>query len=169
MIVLVVLGLSPYVYCQDTARGGSEGVGVLSSSAGNLGSSSGDAGEEQSKSTRDPFWPVGYTPSQPGSGAASQTSVGQGTADADSQSELDMSGLSLEEQAIIKSHVRVGGILVQRNECLAIINSQLVRQGDDLSVLTSLKVYTFMIRSLTPDSIVLESVNEQVREEGKNP
>jgi hypothetical protein len=94
---------------------------------------------------------------------------GQGVANEDSHDELDMSGLSLEEQAIIRSHVRVDGILLQKNECIAIINSQIVRQGDDLSVLTGKKLYKFLIRSLTPDSIVLESVNEQVREEGQNP
>ena len=170
MIMLVVSGLSSYVYCQDTARTDSQDVGGVSPSAGNLGSPSGEAGEKQHEALRDPFWPVGYTPStaaSPAGGFVGQETLGD--TDPESHEELDLTGLSDEEQAIIRAHVKVGGILVQKNECIAIINSQLVRQGDDLTVLTDRRLYKFMIRSLTPDRIVLDSVNEQVREEGQNP
>lgn len=170
MIVLVVLGSTPYVYCQEAAVGSDEDAGVVSPAAGTRGSGSGEAGEEQAETLRDPFWPVGYEPSKSEDflGVTDPERVDDETGPA-SHDELDMTGLSDEEQAIIKSRVKVGGILVQKNECIAIINSQLVRQGDDLSVLTEMKHYKFMIRKLTPDRIVLDSVNEPVRVGGQNP
>lgn len=169
MIMLVVFGLTPYGSCQETAP--AEGIGTpgAASIVGNRGEMSGSTGEKKAETERDPFWPVGYTPSVAGSQASAVDGAVETSGaepDSNAQEGLDTSGLSEEEQAVIKSHVRVGGILVQRGECIAIINGQLVLQGDDLSVLTGKKLYRFMIRSLTPDRIVLESVNEQVTETG---
>ena len=168
IILLVVSAWAPYVYCQGSVVDQGREPGTLTASAGARGSESGKAGEKTTGMLRDPFWPVSF--SQVSYRDGSQPAISEiAVEDAGGHDELDMSGLAEEEQAIIKSRVRVGGILVQKDECIAIINSQLVKQGDDLSVLTSKRMYQFKIRNLTPDRIVLESVNETAREEGRNP
>ena len=51
----------------------------------------------------------------------------------DPRGHVDYSRLSPEEQAVIKSQMVVGGILQQGDICLAIINKQLVKQGETLT------------------------------------
>ena len=95
---------------------------------------------------RDPFWPVGYT------GAAKAPSA----AEEKEKVSLDLSRLSAEQQAIIKSHMRVGGILQRGSQRIAIINSDVVREGDDMRINVDGQSYTFHIKSLQPHNIVLE-------------
>jgi hypothetical protein len=108
---------------------------------------------------RDPFWPVGFRPkpSEPRVVAGEASGPpGAGPTD-DEQKALDLGRLTEEEQAVIKSHMRVGGILQQGNSCMAILNNQLVKKGDALSIETETRAYTFVVSALTPNRIVLES------------
>jgi hypothetical protein len=111
-------------------------------------------------SDRDPFWPVGYEASSPSSssGAAKEE-----------QPLLDLSRLSPEEQAVIKSNMKVGGILEQGASRVAYINNDVVREGDKVSINVHGQSYKFLIRSLQPQNIVLEPVrieqDEQPQEE----
>jgi len=104
---------------------------------------------------RDPFWPVGYVP-EGHQEEAEQPKEGQEL--------LDLSRLSAEEQAIIKSHLRVGGILEQGRNRVAIINSDIVSQGDVMKLRVRGGVYRFLIRSLDPENIVLEPIREKPSE-----
>ncbi len=113
--------------------------------------------------SRDPFWPVGYEPSR--APAPSQEAAPQAL--------LDLSRLSPAEQAIIKSHLRVGGILEQGRDRVAIINSDVVREGEKINILVHGQTYRFQILSLEPQNIVLEPVKteklEQPQEEEETP
>lgn len=106
---------------------------------------------------RDPFWPVGYMPpaKQDGDTAAGKSATAH--QDQSDQSALDLSGLSEEEQRVIRERMRLGGVLQQAGEIWAIINNQLVKQGETITVDTSRKNYLFLVKHLTPDRIVLES------------
>lgn len=106
------------------------------------------------ESLRDPFWPVGYAPAGT-AGPRAEKKEGL----------LDLSRLSPEEQAIIKSHLRVGGILEQRGRRVAIINSDVVKEGDVMKLNVSGATYRFLIRSLQPQNIVLEPIQEEEKPE----
>ena len=105
---------------------------------------------------RDPFWPVGYE----------QKAVAKKTSGEEPKQALfDLSRLSPEEQAIIKSHTRVGGILEQGGRRVAIINSDVVREGETLSIRVQGQTYRFLIQSLQPRNIVLEPL--ELEEQGQ--
>ena len=112
MIVLVVLGSTPYVYCQDAAADTGQEVGAALPAAGTRGIGTGEAGEDQPDALRDPFWPVGYAPSRNGpleeGATGDQESVGETSPEG--HNELDMTGLSDEEQAIIKARSASGTV-----------------------------------------------------------
>jgi len=108
--------------------------------------------------TRDPFWPVGYTP--PVHVQAAPTAAGSAEAVDETRGHVDFSGLTREEQAVIKSQMIVGGILQQGDTCLAIINQQLVKEGEELSLEAAQKTYRFGVKKLTPEKILLESMQE---------
>jgi hypothetical protein len=106
---------------------------------------------------RDPFWPVGYVP--PVVKVQRQSSTSGELVD-ETKGHVDFSGLTKEEQAVIKSRMVVGGILKQGSTCLAIINQQLVNEGEELSLKSEDKTYRFGVKKLTPDKILLESMQE---------
>jgi hypothetical protein len=108
-----------------------------------------EAGAPGAEHVRDPFWPVGYRPASEAPQEEPETSV------------LDLSRLSPEEQAIIKSHLKVGGILQQGNERIAIINTDVVKEGDTVALRVSGQTYRFLIRSLEPRNIVLEPIKTE--------
>ena len=149
-IVLGVAGINPYAAAQiETAmvEGDREPNAIEYREA-----QGGTDGIQQAVDDRDPFWPVGYVPKP----AAAEAEV------EDDFDELgghvDFSGLSKEERAVIKSKMVVGGILQQGNICLAIINNQLLKQGDGLSLKSGSKTYEFTVRRLTTEKILLESL-----------
>ena len=115
---------------------------------------------EGSAVDRDPFWPVGYEPS-------GRSNSSSGGAEPQGQPLLDLSRLSPEEQAIIKSNMRVGGILEQGASRVAYINNDVVREGDKVSMHVRGQEYRFLIRSLQPQNIVLEPVRIEQNEQPK--
>lgn len=109
---------------------------------------------------RDPFWPVGYEPPPPERGTGLQGGGAQAAAAGDGredQSALDLAGLSPEEQRVIRERLRLGGVLQQAGEIWAILNNQLVKQGETVTIDSGRKHYLFLVKKLTPDRIVLES------------
>lgn len=113
-----------------------------------------DKNFQKSATARDPFWPVGYVPAEPELEAGPEAAK---EAVDETGGHVDFSGLTKEEQAIIKSKMVVGGILKQGAICLAIINQQLVKEGDELSLQAADMTYRFGVKKLTPESILLES------------
>lgn len=103
--------------------------------------------------SRDPFWPVGFVPKKK-TAAVESASSGLGEADA----ALDLEGLSPEERALIRERMKVGGILQQGTGILAMINNQLVRQGEKVTLESDRRSYDFRVKKLTPERIVLESL-----------
>ena len=151
-IVLGLLAQLPYATAQiENAANG----GIVGTSAFDQGETQGEADDfiQAIRHERDPFWPVGYVPEP------------QEVAEDPSEDEIDetgghvdFSGLSKAEQQVIKSKMVVGGILQQGNVCLAIINNQLLKQGDGLSLQSDSKLYEFTVKRLTPEKILLESM-----------
>jgi len=114
---------------------------------------------EGAERLRDPFWPVGHV-------ASARARAGGGESDDASRSLLDISRLSPEEQEIIRAHMNVGGIMERGRERVAIINSEVVREGDTMAIDVRGQTYRFLIRSLQPHNIALEPV---VADENKEP
>ncbi len=114
--------------------------------------------EADSNPPRDPFWPVGYwpEPSQPvvvGDENAVEPEVIDGAP-------VDFVALSLEEQQLIKSKMRIGGILSQPSGCIAIINEQLLKERDTLQLEANGRKYEFLLKTLTPKRVLLESLSD---------
>ena len=153
----IVLGLFtqlPYGSAQiENATNG----GIVATSPFDQGETQGEAEDvvQATSNDRDPFWPVGYAPDP--EVLAEDRSDAEDEID-ETGGHVDFSGLSKAEQQIIKSRMVVGGILQQGNVCLAIINNQLLKQGDGLSLQSDSKVYEFIVRKLTPEKILLESM-----------
>ena len=131
------------------------GTGLTKDNAVQTQAVSGEPAEPlRETTTRDPFWPIDYVPVVQDLEADRPGQQGVG----DPQGHIDYSRLSPEEQAVIKSQMAVGGILQQGDICLAIINKQLVKRGETLTFSGMGKTYDFVVRDLTPDKIVLESM-----------
>ena len=114
--------------------------------------------EADSNPPRDPFWPVGYwpEPSQPvvvGDENAVEPEVIDGAP-------VDFVALSLEEQELIKSNMRIGGILSQPSGCIAIINEQLLKERDTLQLEANGRKYEFLLKTLTTKRVILESLSD---------
>jgi hypothetical protein len=105
-----------------------------------------DAPATENAAGRDPFWPVNYQPDP--------KSAGSGASDADEV--LQIRSLSLEEQSYIRGRLRVGGIMQQGRQRVAIINRQVVREGDILTLQRDHRTYRFIVRSLEEKNIILE-------------
>jgi hypothetical protein len=71
---------------------------------------------------------------------------------------VDFSGLSPEERELIKSQMRVGGILSQPSGCIAIINDQLLKEGDTLQIEAGGRNFEFVLKTLTTERVLLESL-----------
>lgn len=114
--------------------------------------------EADSNPPRDPFWPVGYWPEP------SQTVVvGDENAvepEVIDGAPVDFVALSLEEQQLIKSKMRIGGILSQPSGCIAIINEQLLKERDTLQLEANGRKYEFLLKTLTPKRVLLESLSD---------
>jgi hypothetical protein len=158
LIVLGLLGATHYSFGQVESPMADPGVSELPQEEGVSSGSSEviDAGEE---AYRDPFWPVGYEPSEDDSGASS--SKAGSAADSENQDALDLAGLTPEEQRVIKERMRVGGILQQGQGIWVILNNQLVKEGEEVKLDTDRKTYEFLVKQLTADRIVLESLQNQ--------
>ena len=118
-----------------------------------------DHRRQSREQVRDPFWPVGYRPliDVPLLAPAGPVPV----TEEEHGGPVDFSGLTREEQAIVKAQMVVGGILQQHGGvCIAIINQQLVKEGEGLALTSANKTYHFRVKKLTPERIVLESVPE---------
>ena len=151
----IVLGLFlqlPYGTAQveNATNGGPSGI-----SAFDQGGIQGEADKLVGETSpgRDPFWPVGYIPES----VVLASDISDAEID-ETGGHVDFSGLSQAERQIIQSKMVVGGILQQGSVCLAIINNQLLKQGDGLSLQSDSKVYEFMVKRLTPEKILLESM-----------
>lgn len=131
------------------------GAGLTADNAVQTQAVSGEPAEPpRETTTRDPFWPIDYVPVV----EVHKTDLPAQEGEGDPRGHVDYSRLSPEEQAVIKSQMAVGGILQQGAICLAIINKQLVKQGETLTFSGTGKTYDFVVRDLTPDKIVLESM-----------
>lgn len=110
---------------------------------------------------RDPFWPVGYEPPKPSVSQQqeTETTVAEGTPleEVDDQP-VDFSGLSPEEQQAIKERMNVGGILRQNQTMIAIINNQLLKEGETLRLDNGKRTYRFRVKQLTMERIKLETI-----------
>lgn len=106
---------------------------------------------------RDPFWPVGHVPSAPRGGGGAAAAADGSSGGSEGQGALDLAGLSPEEQQVIKQRMRVGGVLQQAGQIWAILNNQLVEQGETVKIDSGRKVYVFLVKELTSERIVLES------------
>ena len=151
-IVLGLFAQVPYGVSQieNAMNGGDVGI-----SAFDQEETQGEADDfvQAASQGRDPFWPVGYVPEpevlveDPSEAEIDETG-----------GHVDFSGLTKAEQQVIKSKMVVGGILQQGDVCLAIINNQLLKQGDGLSLKSDSKVYEFTVIRLTTEKILLESM-----------
>lgn len=138
-----------YCFCQAEVLAASELTRTLS--AGEMVEVALDSGNltRLEELARDPFWPIRWRPEK-----ISQTeeeeevSVETGS--------VDYSGLTLKEQAVIKSRMRVGGILVQKGTCVAIINDRVVREGNMLTMDANDQSYEFIVKLVTPSKIILK-------------
>ena len=160
LFVLGLFALNLYAFGQveDGPQGSIQGESVIQAEieegVGNI--ENGTTGIVEGKVPRDPFWPVGYVPAPKEEAAEEVESVAdQGEVDL---GPVDYSGLTAEEQAVIKSQLNVGGILKQNEVCMAIINNQLLKQGETLELTSGSRHYSFSVKSLTPDRILLESL-----------
>ncbi len=160
LFVLGLFALNPYAFGQveDDAQINipSESVNQAENSEGVNGNENSPVEIEETSTLRDPFWPVGYEP------VPEEEAVEEDESEAD-EGEVDLgpvdfSGLTAEEQAIIKSQLNVGGILKQNETCMAIINNQLLKQGETLELTAGGRSYSFNVKALTPDRILLESL-----------
>jgi len=107
---------------------------------------------------RDPFWPVGYWPEE-----AEIAVVEDGTIvepEVKDDAPVDFSGLSPAEQALIKDRMRIGGILSQPSGCIAIINDQLLKEGDTLQIEADKRTFEFLLKTLTTERVLLESLSK---------
>jgi len=106
---------------------------------------------------RDPFLPIGYKPKrqtpEPKVETAQESEIDEA---------LDLAGLSEEERAVIKQRMKIGGILQQRSGIMVIINNQLVKQGEQVTLESDVRSYDFLVKKLTPDRIVLESLQKDL-------
>lgn len=119
---------------------------------------------------RDPFWPVGYTPpaaQQPLAPAAVVPEEVEPAAE-DTSSPLAFNELSAEEQAMVRKHLDVDGVLQQGGRFIAIINEQVVQRGDVLHVQLVNKKYRFRIEQISRNRVELSPVWESSPPEG-NP
>lgn len=106
---------------------------------------------------RDPFWPVGYEPPVPSEAPSAESAAPSETETVDTQP-VDFAGLSPEDQLAIKKRMTVGGILQQNQTMIAIINNQLIREGETLELEDGVRTYKFRVKKLTMDRIRLETV-----------
>ena len=116
----------------------------------------GIAGSAGAESLRDPFWPIGYYPD------------GRGGEVID-ESPLNFDDLSPEEQALIRRHMNVSGILKQSGSYFAFINGLVVKAGDIIPLAVGTKSYRFRIREISDNTINLEPLRDKTEKVNANP
>ncbi len=105
---------------------------------------------------RDPFWPVGYTPAPE---PVAQPVVA--TQDKEPPRPVlpkRFQDLPPTKQAQVKSRIRVGGILKQGNAYHALINNQMVAQGDRIAVPYEGVSFFFVVKTLNENNVLIEPV-----------
>lgn len=112
-------------------------------------------GDLEGAAPRDPFWPVGWQPQE----EVVEAEIEEEVEEVDDTGPIDFSGLTPEEQEVIRSTMSVGGILKQNDICIAIINNRVMRQGQTLTMEADNKHYEFLVKTLTPTRIILESAH----------
>lgn len=106
---------------------------------------------------RDPFWPIGYQPIDKTPIQEEETSL------------LNFDDLSPEEQALIRAHMDVSGILRQSGFFVAFINGMVVKEGDVVPLNVGSKNYNFRIREISDNTINLEPIRDKNVNEKPKP
>lgn len=162
-ILLILLGLwvlGQYAVAQVERSSTEEDDGEPAFSAGREVSGGGlfeGSGTKESEEIllRDPFWPVGFVP------PTVKEAASPGAQESEGSGPVDFHGLTPEEQALIKSRMSVGGILKQNSGCIAIINNQLLKEGDPLRIRAGNRDYEFLITALTTERVLLEAKKDR--------
>jgi hypothetical protein len=106
---------------------------------------------------RDPFWPVSYSPvvEQPvvATNAVATNTVGPAVSSR-------FKDLPKEKQDAIRGKIQIGGVLKQGAQYVALINKQMVGQGDKIAVQADGNTYFFVVRKLTEQDVSLEPLDE---------
>jgi hypothetical protein len=109
---------------------------------------------------RDPFWPVGYDPAAAVAAAAapaeSAPAVSAPAEAPERKAILQIDNLTEAQLAIVRSQLKVSGIMRFGPDYVARINNQLVGAGDDLAVRVEGQELTYSVRAITKDAVQLE-------------
>ena len=118
-----------------------------------------ESADAVSEPLRDPFWPVGYRPDG-GSVDRETTSSGDLSGDfEEAEAALGFSGFTAAGRDLLKTRIKIAGILRQPGGCVSIINDQLLKEGDTLFIEAEGRKYQFLLKMLTPQRVLLESLN----------
>ncbi len=121
-------------------------------------------GEKSSRMMRDPFWPVGYRPTQSSGATESRApSPEKGT------DPVHFSSLSPEEQAMIRRSMVVGGVLRLGTSYIAYINNSVVRAGELLRLDAGGRSYVFRVRSISENRVELEPFTPEDGQKTESP
>ena len=119
----------------------------------NVAASATNALSSKAEQTRDPFWPVGYMPE-----VKKEVVVQTNDAPVDIKPVLPISAADLpkEKLAQLKAKIRIGGFLKQGDDYVALVNDQLVKQGDKIIVEFEGAKFKFIIRAVTEKNVSME-------------
>lgn len=106
---------------------------------------------------RDPFWPVGYQ------------SAEEAPENEKEETPLNFDNLTPKEQALIRAHMNVSGILKQGGSFFAFINGQVVKKGDVVPLSVGETKYRFRINDISDNTINLEPVRDNTVNEKPKP
>ncbi|MFH0878762.1 MAG: hypothetical protein V2A34_03530 [Lentisphaerota bacterium] len=102
---------------------------------------------------KDPFWPADYSPQ-------STQVVSHAVKTAATTNKIAVTLNAEQQKDAIMKRISVKGIMTHGTNLFAIVNDQMVRQGEIMDVKVDGTVYRYMIKSLTKDNIVLEPVTD---------
>jgi len=71
---------------------------------------------------------------------------------------VDIDGVTSQEQAILKDHLRVTGLMRRGDRSAVVINKQVAECGEVFTFTLSGKDYRFMVISVAPDRVSLHAL-----------
>ena len=114
---------------------------------------------------RDPFWPVGYRPHAVVAVVSNVVAKPVETkpieikpVEEPKPDPLVIMQMAAALQAKIKTQLRVGAFMKSGDHELALVNGQIVAEGDKLSVSVDGQTYRFKIKAISASSVNLEPV-----------